>query len=141
MSRKKELDFELNIIPMIDILSVCICFLLMTIVWIQVGAIKSAQSLGGQAKTAKTNPPAIWATLTPSGMIQLDLKDVPKNERFSKQVPLSAVPQVMAFVKSHVPTINTGLVMPSKLTAYSDIISVMDQMKKVGIKDVGISPL
>ena len=46
---KKHLDFELNLIPCIDLLSVCICFLLLTAVWLQVGSLSVKQAIGGQS--------------------------------------------------------------------------------------------
>ena len=53
---KKDLNFELNLLPVFDILSVCICFLLMTVVWVPVGSMNASQSMGGQAKSEAPNP-------------------------------------------------------------------------------------
>ena len=41
---KKSVDFQLNLIPFIDLLSVLISFLLMTSVWTQVAKIDVRQS-------------------------------------------------------------------------------------------------
>jgi len=40
---KKPLDAELNLIPFIDLLVCCICFLLITAVWIQMSRITASQ--------------------------------------------------------------------------------------------------
>lgn len=147
---KKDLNFELNLLPVFDILSVCICFLLMTVVWVQVGSMNASQSMGGQAKTKALNPPAVWAYLNPDGKIVLNFKDVRKLGTLAKNISLPgvngqvnwpAVESVIANMQSQAPEVKTALIMPSEKIAYSDIIQLMDQMKKSGIRDVGISPL
>src|SRR5690349_13029328 len=88
---KKELNFELNLMPVIDILTVCICFMLMTVVWMQVGALQAAQSMGGQPKTAAPNPASVWAHMNPRGEVVLTLRDVPTKERFAREIRLNGV--------------------------------------------------
>src|SRR5438045_5554908 len=43
---KKALDAELNLVPFIDLLSCCICFLLITAVWTQISGLQVASSGG-----------------------------------------------------------------------------------------------
>src|SRR5437016_14407921 len=43
---KKPLDAELNLVPFIDLLSCCICFLLITAVWTQISGLQVASSGG-----------------------------------------------------------------------------------------------
>ena len=43
-SGRKALDSELNLVPFIDLLVCCICFLLITAVWTQIAQIKAFQS-------------------------------------------------------------------------------------------------
>src|SRR5262245_9386922 len=47
--RRKNLDAEVNLVPFIDLLSMCISFLLLTAVWISVGAVQIKQSHGTEA--------------------------------------------------------------------------------------------
>ena len=58
MSSKKDLNFEINILPILDILSVLICFLLLTAVWVQVGTLDTRQAIGDNTSSAGKNPPA-----------------------------------------------------------------------------------
>ena len=44
--RRRSLDGEINLVPFIDLLSMCICFLLMTAIWIEVGSIQLHQLFG-----------------------------------------------------------------------------------------------
>ena len=47
--RRRSLDAEINLVPFIDLLSMCICFLLMTAVWLQIGTLQVKQSHGTDA--------------------------------------------------------------------------------------------
>ena len=47
--RKRSLDAEINLVPFIDLLSMCICFLLMTAVWTQLGSVQVKQANGTDA--------------------------------------------------------------------------------------------
>jgi biopolymer transport protein ExbD len=40
---RRALDAELNLVPFIDLLVCCICFLLITAVWVQLAAVKAFQ--------------------------------------------------------------------------------------------------
>ena len=44
--KRKNLNPEVNLVPFIDLLSVCICFLLVSAVWLQLGSLQIKQSLG-----------------------------------------------------------------------------------------------
>src|SRR6266436_9535854 len=48
---KRQTDFELNLVPFIDLMSTCISFLLITAVWTQVSMIQIGSSIYGK-KTA-----------------------------------------------------------------------------------------
>ena len=84
---KKELNFELNILPILDILSVLICFLLLTAVWVQVGTIDTKQAIGDNTATAAKNPPSIWVTVANDGVVTLSLRDLPKAQSLESQIP------------------------------------------------------
>lgn len=47
--RRRSVDAELNLIPFIDLLSVCILFLLMTAVWVQVSKMSALSQPSGEA--------------------------------------------------------------------------------------------
>ncbi|MGE3974573.1 MAG: ExbD/TolR family protein [Bdellovibrionales bacterium] len=147
---KKEVNFELNLIPVFDVLSACICFLLITAVWVQIGSMDVSQALGGQATEKKENPPSVLTYMEPTGEIHFSLKDTPgapaklKDIRIKGQsgdVTWNQVEQYIQQLSKYVPKVQTALVMPSKQTRYEDMMQIMDQFKKNGLKDIGISPL
>src|ERR1700744_3736617 len=53
--RKSSMD--LNLTPFIDLMSVCIIFLLLTAVWTQVSMIQIGSSIYGKKNTEDTSPP------------------------------------------------------------------------------------
>lgn len=60
-STKKPVDAELNLIPFIDLLVCCICFLLITAVWVQMAKIpisQQGQRAGGEV-TPAPRPPSV----------------------------------------------------------------------------------
>ena len=60
---KKNLNVELNLLPVFDVLSVCICFLLMTVVWIEIRQLETKQSYVSQSQSESQNPSSIWLSI------------------------------------------------------------------------------
>ena len=89
---KKELDSELNLISFVSLLSVLICSLLLTAIWVHIGSMDVKQAVGGQggaASTKEKKPPAVWANLAPDGSIRFVLQDFPKGGKAydNRQIP------------------------------------------------------
>ncbi len=147
--RKKHLDFEINLIPCIDLLSVCICFLLLTAVWLHVGAMNVKQAVGGQPASETAKKPTMWVALSATGDLNLDVRDSHLNAKLAKlHVPavqgrpdFKALAMIVQEIKAQEPAMNTALLQPQAAAVYEDIIDVMDQFKKSGVVDLGVSPL
>ncbi|MCB0350953.1 MAG: biopolymer transporter ExbD [Bdellovibrionales bacterium] len=148
--KRKHLDFELNLIPFIDLLSTCICFLLLTAVWINIGSMNVKQAVGGQAQTKADKKPVLWMSLTAAGDLILDFQDsnhVPKKYQKAKISALEGRPNlteltgVLAEVRKVQPDLMTALIQPVKSVIYDDIISLMDSCKNSGLSDLGVVPL
>lgn len=149
-SNKKNLDFELNLIPFIDLLSVCICFLLLTAVWIQIGSMEVKQAIGGQSVAETPKKPTLWIHLNAKGELNLDLQDaarVPAKLRKALIPPEAGRLNSEKFsawlssLKEVEPQLSTALIQPKVGTEYESIIEVMDQLKKNGLLDLGVVPL
>ncbi len=145
---KKELNFELNILPILDILSVLICFLLLTAVWVQVGTIDTKQAIGDNTATAGKNPPSIWVSIANDGVVTLSLRDLPKAQSLESQIPRTAtgvnwesLNTKLQALRNQWPDLKTGIVQPSSQTPYKDVIRLMDQLKQFKFEGVGLSPL
>ncbi len=153
---KRELDFELNLIPAIDVLSTCICFLLLTAVWINLGSLKLEQGTGEANASGKANPPSLWIEVARSGQLTLSTRDLPQGERGlqgSVLAPQSAslssgagkvdrtkLDQAIELIQKKMPSIVTVIVRPQTKVAYGEVITVIDSLKAAKVKDVGIAP-
>ena len=152
MSRahKKHLDFELNLVPFIDLLSVCICFLLMTAVWNQVGSMDAKQAIGGQPAAESEKKATIWAYLTETGNLDVEVKDSRAGKGGITKARIPAVenkPDWAQFetlieqIKVQDPGISTALIQPKAVSALEEIVEVMDKFRKHGVMNLGVSPL
>lgn len=61
---KKALDAELNLVPFIDLLVCCICFLLITAVWTQMARIEVNQKGKGTASKKEDKPQEMQVKIT-----------------------------------------------------------------------------
>jgi biopolymer transport protein ExbD len=147
---KKHLDFEVNLIPFIDLLSVSICFLLITAVWLNVGSMNVKQAVGGQAQEDTKKSPLVWVRMTAQGDLDLEVQEsslVPAGMRklriamTDNKVDMAGLEKAISSLRALEPSLNTGLIQPTASTTYEDIIDVMDKMKKNGMNDLGVSPL
>lgn len=142
---KKDLNFEINILPILDILSVLICFLLLTAVWLQVGTLETKQAIGDNAISGATNPPSLWIRMK-DGSLSFDLRDVKVSragleETMTGSVNWDRVTAKIAQIHAQIPDLKTVVIQPEAKTNYGDVIRMMDQLKKADLIDVGLSPL
>ena len=142
---KKDLNVELNLLPVFDVLSVCICFLLMTVVWVEVRSLETKQALGSQSEAESVK----GATLSLMIDEQNNLKVVLKNASGAETKKLAPAKKGMidfqyaeniySFAASQ--NVKTLQILPSKNTQYDQIIHMMDLAKKAGIINIGLSPI
>ncbi|MCB0366180.1 MAG: biopolymer transporter ExbD [Bdellovibrionaceae bacterium] len=149
--RDKNLDSEIDLVAFISLLSVCICFLLLTVVWVQVGSLQVKQAVGGQAAEDTKKEPALWTLIKPDGNLELRLENAPSKvaRKFGSQViknqdgkpNLESLKESASLLKSELPEINMALVRPESKSAYGDVIQLMDALKGVGYNNLGVAPL
>lgn len=148
MGDDKELNFELNILPILDILSVLICFLLLTAVWIQIGTLDTRQAIGDNSTAGAENPPSLWITVDTQGTIQLSTRDLPNKKSYEesirsqgRNVNWALLEQKLQELKNQWPELKTGVVRPEAQASYGDVIRIMDKLKQFQFEGVGLSPL
>ncbi len=148
--RKKHLDFELNLVPFIDLLSVCICFLLMTAVWLNVTSINVKQAVGGQSQTETEKKPTVWVMLAENGDLTMDFKSAAKIPANMQKLRVAAeagrfnldgLSKILQQIKVVEPELRTVLIHPKAQTSYEDMIDVMDRFRNSGMNDLGVVPL
>lgn len=147
--RKKGLDFEINLIPFIDLLSTCICFLLLTAVWVNVASMNVKQAVGGQSAETGAKKPTMWVMLGQGGDVTLDVRDSKVPARMAKltiagrggKPNLEQLGSAVQQIKTAEPRLTTALIQPQAASVYEDIIDLMDSIKQVGVIDLGVAPL
>ncbi len=147
--RKRSLDAEINLVPFIDLLSMCICFLLMTAVWTQLGSVQVKQANGTDA-----------AQTAPQKTVDLDLKYSGKHEALITMKKAGKVTRTLkvagksdaeigAQLHSQLQNIRSeltreGLKVSSVfLTAhegvdYGSLVSMMDVFRKNEMSNIGV---
>lgn len=147
---KKHLDFEINLIPCIDLLSVCICFLLLTAVWMQVGSLNVKQAIGGQSAAETEKRPQLWVSMGADGELTLNVKQSSKVPQKFSSISLKGsngrgnmidLNKAVEQLKTLDPELKTVLIQPRLQSEYEEIIDLMDEFKKVGLTDLGVVPL
>ncbi len=147
---KKHLDFEINLIPFIDLLSACICFLLLTAVWVQVGSMDVKQAVGGQPASETPKKPTLWVNMGVDGELTLNVQDSQKVPKKFQKLALKGLEGKMNFseletalteLKGLEPELRTALIQPAAGSVYEDMIALMDGCKKQGLVDLGVAPL
>jgi biopolymer transport protein TolR len=158
--RRKSLDAELNLVPFIDLLSMCICFLLMTAVWMEIGGVNVKQLVGTEAPAQATNtyeldvkyatPTALEVNLKRTGQKALVYKiEAPTNEArlqqlrdsikgFTASLKLPPVADVRAQLGQ---VITVGRVTTKAGVTYGEVISVMDTLRDLGVVSLGLVPV
>lgn len=141
-------NFDLNLIPFIDILSTCICFLLMSAVMIQVGGFGLAQATGSEITNA-TPPPSVAVEINARGDVSLLLKDIPGQTESGQdqvrglngKIDVQTLTAKVTALKARYQTLSTVFITPVNQVKYDEIIKTMQIFRDQKISQVGLVPL
>ncbi len=138
--KKKSQVIDLNLVPMIDLMIVCVTFLLMTAVWTQTGRINVDQSVQKpQPKQEQTEPPK---RLT----IMVDSKGY--TVKFADSQPVSIPKAEGGFLpeklEEHLKSLELSkeqkvIVAPEDTIPYKDMIATMDACMVVGLENLVVA--
>ena len=143
-SRKSNV--ELNLVPFIDLMSVCIIFLLITAVWTQVSMIQ----LGSSIYSKKTSdepikPPPFSEVVLRVDVLQegfrvllgKELKSIPKlsDENYDKEALIAHLKKA----KKQYPEKQDGVASVRDKVFYKHLISAMDALLIAGFPQVSIT--
>lgn len=148
--RRRSLDAEINLVPFIDLLSMCICFLLMTAVWSQLNSIPVKQSTGTEGLAASKQSLDLEVKFLSNTQVSLIVKSGGKQIR-SVQVTGAGAPAFLSSLDSEIRTLqgavkNQGEIQAVMLTPkagvdYGSLVSVMDVFRKNKIVNLGVVPV
>lgn len=154
--RKRSLDAEINLVPFIDLLSMCICFLLMTAVWIQVGSLQVKQSHGTDAAPTTKESLEMSVRMTQANRAEVVLKK--STGAVQKKVAVAGTDEadfharmtdaVAAMVKApsaaagiaQTLTVASAMVRTHPEVPYSEMVAVLDVLRKNQIVNIGVDP-
>ncbi|PWU17946.1 MAG: biopolymer transporter ExbD [Bdellovibrio sp.] len=150
MSRQaRHLDFDLNLVPFIDLLSTCICFLLMTAVWTQIGSLAAGQSVGDASAADAEKKPRIWVQLEDRGTVQFEVQDARVSKDLEKfqvearqgRLNLVGVEAALRRIRAQDQNVTTAMIQPRASSVYEELVDLMGRFKKHGVGNLGVSPL
>lgn len=149
----KDVDFEINLLPVLSVLSICICFLLTTTVWNRMGYLEINQAIGDQLPTSGKNPDSIIIKLLKNGNLDLEWR-TDENSSAALQKTILATHsgtflfneklkiELLHFIKNatqKASSLKTVLVLPEVGVPYGETIHMIDELKKLSL-DIGLGP-
>ena len=149
-NNKNDTDYQLDLTPFISLLSVCICFLLLTVAWFQVGALSVKQVMGagaGAGEGKQEDKLTLWVYMRAGNKIEARLKK--GNKAISQRVinpeqedfDFQKFQQHVSQLKSQQADLNEVFIFPKEKTVYEDIVKIMDGIRQAGIFSMGLSPI
>ena len=161
---KRELNADLNLVPFIDLLSMCICFLLMTAVWMEIGAVNVKQLVGSEAPAETKSSFEMDVRFNKPEELEVNLKHPKlKGQKFSVTAPtaearlaqlkekLKALSSSLGAAVGIAPTVDARTQMGQAVSvarvttkagvSYGEVVSVMDALRDLGIVSLGLVPV
>lgn len=127
---RKPVNVELNLVPFIDLLVVCITFLLLTAVWTQTGRINIDQSVTKpQQEKPKEPPKRLIIMLDKKGYTTKWAEERPEPLLMSGgKYPIEALLKRLEGMKENLPEKPRIVVAPEDSVEYKEMIAVMDSL-------------
>ena len=140
----KETNFEVNLLPVISLLAVCISFLLLTAVWLPIGTMDIKQSVGESSDNG-SDPSRFEISVKSNDLYELSVQ---KDGKKIDQIKVSdstednkVIHSVLQKMKEKYPDIAMVFVSPERSTKYQKVVGLLETLKKLEIKEIGVSPV
>ena len=148
LGSKKELNADLNLTPFIDLLSTCVCFLLITAVWIEIGTVEIKQSHGTEASPSKKITFDLDLVYQNSTLMKLNLKKNGKRVQSIKVVGRDAISfqqnlnqlikdKILTY-KNKIVEITSATITPRSSVNYGHLIETLDTLRGNNIINIGV---
>lgn len=150
---KKGLNSEVNLVSFVDLLSVCICFLLMTAVWLQVGALQVKQSFGTEGEDKPgydlsvtfVTPMEINVEIKNKGrVVQKTLVKAETKEAFTEALGKNLDDTIAKLKGTQQIAVGdlivSAMITPLPTVNYGNLVTVMDSLRKHEIINIGVVP-
>ncbi len=145
----KNFDYQLDLTPFISLLSVCICFLLLTVAWFQIGALSVKQVMGRSDGVKKEDNFSLWVYIRDQKKIEIRLKKGGKSlsQKWispsgpSKAFNFKEFKGYISGLKKRRLDLSEAFIFPQEQIVYEDIVKIMDSIRQAGIFNMGLSPI
>lgn len=147
---RRKMNFDLNLVPFIDVLSVCICFLLVTTVFLDLGSFHVNQAIGSPSAQQDKKNGTVTVSMGSKGDVRFEIKDVPGYSGRNSivtirgdrgEVSFQQVERFLQSFHSQAQNVKTAMILPNPMSRYDDIIQLMASLKKNSLDEIGIAPL
>lgn len=144
--KKRALDFTINVVPAIDLLSCCIAFLLFTAVWTQISRLQAAP-VGGGAPAEATPAKTLIVTLTMGGAgyvlatsagAQIEIPASGRNPEGGPLYDLKSLAERLKKLKGEFPDQAAITVAADDAVLYADLIHAIDTCVGAGLANVSV---
>ncbi len=142
---KRTTDFELNLVPFIDLMSTCISFLLITAVWTQVSMIQIGSSIYGK----KTDTGQVEQPPKDQSVLKIDINNRGYVVNLGKQSLLipkvagefdqNSLTEQLKNLKASHPEKNDGIITLLDEIKYDELIKGMDSLMTAGFPEIAIA--
>ncbi len=133
------MDAEINLVPFIDLLSCCICFLLITAVWTEVAKIDVKPTPNMAAETPPEEPKVkLELKITSGGYYLSDGASSVDMPKVGEIYPVVDLEDKFEALRAAYPDVTTITVKAEDVVKYHLLIEVMDLCLKVGLADISV---
>lgn len=142
---KRSVTIELNLVPFIDLMSVCIIFLLITAVWTQVSMIQIGSSVYGKRnEVQETEPPprpeiAFRLDIVPDAYVINLGKTVNRIPKLNGAWDEQGLLRELVSIKQKYPEKNDAIVQMADELTYDDLIVGMDLLLNGGFPEISVA--
>jgi len=139
----KQINFELNLVPFIDLMSVCIIFLLITSVWTQISMIQLGTSIYAQQRDNQVEPPkedkiSFDLRVTPNGYLVSVNGAAYRIDKVQGKYDKKSLLTYLQKIKQRYPQKQDALVFVDDVVPYEELIRGMDVLMMSGFSNLSV---
>lgn len=140
-SGKRPMDVDINLVPFIDLMSCCICFLLISAVWTQITKIdvKPAPNLPSETPPKDEEKVNLSVHVKAVGYSISDGTNTVDLPIHGTDYPVKDLEEKLKGLRDAYPDITMVTVKSDDAVEYKNLIQVMDHCLKFGLADIVIS--
>jgi biopolymer transport protein TolR len=149
-SNKRELNAELNLTSFIDLLSTCVCFLLIAAVWTQIESMEVKQSHGTESSAESPKQLELDFKFITAESVRLTLKgqgvkkeitiDSQVGENFKSHLSQEFTKWLVSISNNQKLQVAAAMIHPASGVNYGRLIEALDVLRQSHIKNIGIVP-